>query len=271
MFPKPVMKNLVYCCVFRDAGYMDLLALLLKSMKLKGAFNPETTDFLLLTHTSMNDAIGEKILPLEFFFNLWYLDVHQLMDAARSRLFIFDYPYVDKYDKILYIDTDILINSDINKILDIPIERDIVYAVPEMTLASEYHGGWMYGNHPDIDLTKPAFSSGILFFKNCLKIKDMFAAANAHIHDDITVKGYNPPSCLDQPYIVFNAAIQNMYNTTTIDQFVRGGRNPEFVEENVVLYHFAGDIGVSCNKKQWMDAFIQKIIDFKPVDVSTHN
>ena len=264
------MKNLVYMTVFRNAGYIDLLALLLKSMKLKGCLNNETTDILLITHPSMNDAIGEKVVPLDFRLNLWYLDLHELIDAARSRLLIFDYPFIDKYDKILYLDTDILINSDINKILDIPIQKDILYVGPEMTLTSEYHGGWLYGsNYPNIDMSQPAFSSGILFFRNSQKVKDMFHATNALIHQELVVKGNQTPSCLDQPFLVFNAAIRNMYNTTTINHFICGGRCPEFVNEKFIIYHFAGDIGYPVSKKEWMDAFIQKIIDFKPSTVSS--
>jgi lipopolysaccharide biosynthesis glycosyltransferase len=218
----------------------------------------------------MNNAIGEKVLPLGCFLNLWYLDLHELIDAARSRLLIFDYPFIDKYDKILYLDTDILINSDINKILDIPIEKDILYVGPEMTLTSEYHGGWLYGsNYPNIDMSQPAFSSGILFFRNSQKVKDMFHATNALIHQDLVVKGNQTPSCLDQPYLVFNAAIRNMYNTTTINHFICGGRCPEFVNEKFIIYHFAGDIGYPVSKKEWMDAFIGKIIDFKPSTVSS--
>jgi len=256
--------------VFRNSGYIDLLALLLKTLKLRGCFNTETTDLLLITHPSMNDAIGEKIMPIGFYINFWYLDFEQLMDAARARLFIFDYPYIDKYDKILYLDTDILISSDINKILDIPIERDILYVGPEMTLSSEFHGGWLYGNnYPDVDMSKPAFSSGILFFRNSQKVKDMFYATNALIHEELVIKGNGPPSCLDQPFIVFNAAIRNMYNTTTIDQFIRGGRSHSCVDENAIIYHFAGDIGHSNNKKEWMDVFIEKIIDFKPSTLSS--
>jgi hypothetical protein len=264
------MKNLVYMTVFRNAGYIDLLALLLKTLKIKGCLNNETTDILLVTHPSMNDAIGEKVVPLDLRLHLWYIDLHELIDAARSRLLIFDYPQIHKYDKILYLDTDILINSDINRILDIPIQKDILYAGAEMTLDSPYHGGWLYGNgYPSVHMCQPAFSSGILFFRNSQKVKDMFYATNVLIHDEIVVKKKEPPSCLDQPYIVFNAAIRHMYNTTTITRFISAGRDHNVVNEDIVIYHFAGNIGHSNSKKEWMDGFIDKIIDFKPSSVSS--
>jgi len=262
------MRNLLYMAVFRDEGYVDLLALLMKSLRAKGSFNNETTDILILTHPSMANAIGEKVVPHGLALNFWYLDFVQLMDAARARLLIFDYPYIGSYDKMLYIDTDILINSNINKIFDLPIEKGILYVGSEMTLASYFHGGWMYGDHPEVDLNQPAFSSGIMFFRNCPEVKDMFYATVGHIHDDLLVKRNEPPTCLDQPYIVFNAAIRKMYDTRMINDFIRTGRSPEIVEDNVVLYHFAGDIGTSFTKKQWMEAFIEKIIDFKPGTVS---
>ena len=256
--------------VFRDAGYIDLLALLLKTLKIKGCLYDHTTDVLLITHQSMNNAIGEKVVPLGLRLHLWYIDLHELIDAARSRLLIFDYPHIDNYDKILYLDTDILINSDINKILDIPIQKDILYAGAEMTLDSPYHGGWFYGNdYPTVHMSQPAFSSGIMFFRNSQKVKDMFRATNALIHDEIVVQKKDPPSCLDQPYIVFNAAIRHMYNTSTITRFIGAGRDNNVVNDDTVIYHFAGNLGHSNSKKEWMDAFIDKIIDFKPSTVSS--
>jgi lipopolysaccharide biosynthesis glycosyltransferase len=187
------------------------------------------------------------------------LNIHDILSAACARLHIFNFPDIGKYDKLLYLDTDILINSNINKILDLPVDDDKLYVGIEMTLDSYYHGKQFYSDPPQVDLTQPAFSSSVLYFKNSLKMKELFEAINQHIYQDVVVNKNQPPGCLDQPYIVYNAAIRNMYNTTLIDQYIAGiGGLEEVAEDRLVIYHFKGSLGNSQNKKERMEIFISR-------------
>jgi hypothetical protein len=54
---------------------------------------------------------------------------------------------------------------------------------------------------------KTAFTSGILLFNNCEKIKDLFNKIN----EDIVKRPYDF-NYNDQPYIVYNAFKYNLYD-----------------------------------------------------------
>jgi len=253
------MKNLIYFCAFCNSGYGDLLFLLLNSLRSNGSFNPDTTELLLFTSSNLVNDIIQKISPLNFPLNILTLDIYDILSAACARLHIFKVVNLEKYDKLLYLDTDILINSNINKILDLAINDDKLYVGTEMTLDSEFHGKQFYSVPPQVDLTQPAFSSSVLYFKNSRKIKELFDAIHEHIYQDVVLNRNKPPGCLDQPYIVYNAAIRNMYNPTLIDQYIAGiGGLEEVADDRIVIYHFKGSLGNSQNKKQRMETFISR-------------
>lgn len=255
------MRNLVYFCAFCNSGYGDLIFLLLDSMISKGSFNPDTTDLLLITSPNLINDIVQKTsqLSVSLKINVVTLNISDIMNAACSRLLIFNVINLENYDKLLYLDTDILINSNINKILDLPIDDDKLYVAAEMTLDSYFHGKQFYSDPPQVDLTQDAFSSSVLYFKNSPKIKELFKQINKHIYEDTIVNNNKPPGCLDQPYIVYNAAICNMYDTTLINQYIAGiGGLEEVAEDRVVIYHFKGSLGDSQNKKQRMEIFISR-------------
>jgi len=263
-----VMKNLIYFSVFLDVGYGDLLAMLLKSMNARGHFNPETTDLLIMTHPSMQDAIVEKVIPYGFKIHFWFKDFRTLFEAAAARLYIFEYPLIDSYDKVLYLDTDILVTSNINRILDLPIESGKIYGPENLKLDSPYHGCQFYANPPEVDLSQPAYCTGILLFHNCSEIKDLFKCTREFIQYDLEVRKNPIPCCQEQPYLVYMSAIKKVYDARLLNDYVYQGR-PETFDENIVLYHFMGDLGSSYHKNHRMTEFLQKVMDFKPSMVST--
>lgn len=255
------MKNLVYFCILFQKPYADLLELLLMTMREYGCLNPETTDILLITEPGFKDDILKQVEGSGFSIKVWTLNMPcSILTAAASRMYIFDWPDVSQYDKFLYMDVDILVTSNINTLLDIPIERTKIYAVEDLILSSEYHGVQFHASPPTVDMSAPAFSSGIMMFHNSSEIKDLFLATNTFIHDYMYVKMNGIPACLDQPFLVYMAAIRNMmYDVTTISKFVCMGRSPERVIDGMVLYHFCGYLGYPAPKKVEMLKFIDKL------------
>jgi lipopolysaccharide biosynthesis glycosyltransferase len=63
----------------------------------------------------------------------YILDVKSLFDAGCTRLNIFKYENIEKYKKILYLDTDILLNSNVNVLFDIDLSPEKLYALQEVT------------------------------------------------------------------------------------------------------------------------------------------
>ena len=62
---------------------------------------------------------------------IWCINLKTIFEAGYSRLKIFDYPCINLYNKILYLDCDILVTNSINNILDFQLENKL-YALKEV-------------------------------------------------------------------------------------------------------------------------------------------
>jgi lipopolysaccharide biosynthesis glycosyltransferase len=106
--------NLIYMCVFHQESYINLLKLLVTSISVKGNINKNTTDILIITSPIFQPLIQKDLesinLPLHYFI----LNLNTLMESSCCKLKIFSYEQINKYQKILYLDTDVLVNSDVN-------------------------------------------------------------------------------------------------------------------------------------------------------------
>ena len=80
--------------------------------------------------------------------------------ACKARLDLFNLPSVKNYNKILYLDTDILVKDDINKVFNVCEEDILLHRVQTVTFHhlssyNEYHqtsntySGVTCGNVPD--------------------------------------------------------------------------------------------------------------------------
>lgn len=243
--------NLIYFCIFHKSSYIELLDLLLKSLKQKGNLD-KNTDLLVITHPNFVPEIKKLSSDLK----IYTLTLTTLFEACHSRLNIFSYPDISKYDKILYLDSDIIINNDINLILNNNIESNILYALEEGTIESYMFGGTFF-DFTKIDKNIKAFSSGILFFKNSPQIKDLFNTIQNHIAFD-----HYPPVFGDQPYFNYNAITLNMYNNTLLKQYAVNYDliNTEHnIRKDIVIYHFSGVPGLYVYKYPKMISFFNKI------------
>ena len=121
--------NLIYMCVFYQLEYIKLLNLLIRSISEKANINKETTHILIITSPLFQPLIKKCLdiydLPLHYYI----LNINTLMDSSCCKLKIFQYDDIDTYKKILYLDTDVLINSDINILFDHDISTDKLYAL----------------------------------------------------------------------------------------------------------------------------------------------
>jgi len=134
-------KNLAYFCIFCKKDYVELFKLLMVSVKLYSKTNG--IDFLVFTSKEFEEDIYKLSEYLDIPIKTATLDITSPIDATRVRLLIYDYKDIHQYEKILYIDTDILIQQDITTLFDIPIEEK-VYALGEKTIEGEWHGGWFF-------------------------------------------------------------------------------------------------------------------------------
>lgn len=248
--------NCIFCCVFNQEQYVDMFILLLESIFIYGNID-DNTNILVYTSTSFMDIIKKSILfndeKIKFEINDTYYDIDK---ACKARLDLFNLSSIKNYNKILYLDTDILIKDDINKIFDV-CNEDILYTFEQGDIDNpiNYWGEKLFGNEVNNYNDKTAFTSGILLFNNCEIIKDLFCKINEDIINRPCI-----PYFYDQPYIVYNAFKYNLYNNKILKPFII-----EFdysIHTDKVIHHFAGDPGNGTIKKEVMNKFLSELKDY---------
>ena len=247
--------NCIFITVFNQEKYVDMFFLLLESIFIYGNLD-NNTNILVYTSTPFMNKIKQSHLfneKITFEINDTYNDIDK---ACKSRLDVFTLSSINNYNKILYLDTDILVKDDINKVFDV-CKEDILYVLEEGEIDHDidYWGNSLFGDEIHNYKDKSAFTSGILLFNNCGKIKELFDK----IKEDII---HRPRSfvCYDQPYIVYNTFKYNLYNNKILKSLVVD--NCKDIHSNYVIYHFSGGPGIYEHKIVNMSIFLNSIKDF---------
>lgn len=248
--------NLIYSCVFFKFQYLRLLDLLIKSSITFNNFNNYT--YLIFTQPSFVQRIKQIFNKYQIKnFDIHLLNLSGIFDACSSRLHIFNYPKIHLYQKILYLDTDILITNNLDKILDLEL-NDKLYVLQE-NFHREFHCCLFNDNEIDNNVKNLTFTSGILFFKNSQIIKNLFEKILLEI-ENYKKKGKKPPKCYDQPFFVYYGIKNNLIeNKLLIGLCVNNPK--EFHQE--VITHFPECVGNYKHKLPMMNQyfnFLQKII-----------
>jgi hypothetical protein len=161
--------------------------------------------------------------------------------------------YIQQYDKILYIDIDIIIQNDISILFDIDIE-DKIYALPEGTIEHEYHGGWFF-DFKTIDKNTVGMNSGILYFKNTESSRIIFKDINEHTKK-MRDANEKMPVTVDQPFLNYHTIKNGKQDTTLMSQFALiyciDPPPPPSVPTTISLCHFVWPIGDANHKKTRM-------------------
>lgn len=244
--------NLIYMCVSYQENYINLLKLLINSINVKANLNSETTHILIMTTPKFHELILKELINFNLPIKYYLLELNTLMEASCYKLKIFEYENIDKYNKILYLDTDVLINSDINILFNKEISDKKIYALEEGNIGHDYWGGENFFDFNIYNKNTIAFSAGVFLFINSIYIKDLFKDTNKHI-----INKKHIPSCLDQPYLVYNSVIQDKYDNQFMKDYLEN--NPSEINDKIIIYHFPGGPGCYSSKIDKMTKFWEKI------------
>lgn len=252
-------KNLIYCCVFYNKDYVRLLEILLKSLKI---FSPQnfTFDFLVITQKNFEPMVQDLGRNLGIVLKTFCLDFSTIFQAACARLFIFDYPEISRYQKLLYLDTDILIKAPLNPIFELPID-DLLYGIESGTIESLNFGAQFF-NFGEVNKTLTGLNSGTLLFLNSSQMKLLFQRIREHVNS-FTQSGHKPPYCLDQPFINFHAIKDNLYNNQLLNPLVSLFEGNDEVNNYTTssICHFSYPIGNFGHKFERMCEFFKKTLN----------
>jgi hypothetical protein len=202
-------------------------------------------------------------------YNIYFHFINSNSDlySLSSRFLVFDYQRIHEYNKILYLDTDILITNNINTIFNLNLENKL-YALMEGTINDIFHGRKFF-NFNSISGGTTSFTSGILLFNNCHEIRNLFNITMNAIIDNINNNGIKPPA-YDQAFINYHAISNNLYNNTLLLSYCIN--NPEmFRYNNHIISHFPGGVGWYESKYDKMSNYILYIFDLYPLNKNGYN
>jgi lipopolysaccharide biosynthesis glycosyltransferase len=247
------MKNCIFITVFNNENYVNMLYLLLESIFIFGNIN-EHTDILIYT----SDQFMNLIKKSHLFNDRIRFEINNNSDnidkACKARLDLFHLKSAENYDKILYLDTDILVKGDVNNIFDLAVE-DILYTLQEGSIDDgfDYWGKTLFKDEINLYDDKSAFTSGIMLFKNCANIRNLFENIISHMIE-------SPGNFHDQPYIVYNAFKHRCFDNKILCSYAINNDNN--IHSDKIIHHFPGGPGVYSHKLTIMTKFLNELKEY---------
>ena len=239
------MKNLIYMCVFFNEKYIELTKLLVKSLKIFGKVD-NSIDILLITNAEFKDELSKFCKSLDISYKIHVLNKITIEESKLSRYEIFkikDDINLEEYCKILYLDIDIIVQSDIKEIFKYEL-LDKIYAKDQGDIGCDYYGGFLFeewrklNSNNYIDKKTRGLCSGVLLFNNCKKVEELFQKTLVHL-SEYKKSGKKFGTCIDQPFLNFNAIITNMYDIELLKDKITN--SPSINSKKEIICHFAGD------------------------------
>jgi lipopolysaccharide biosynthesis glycosyltransferase len=243
------MKNLIFITTFLKKEYGDMCLLLLESIKTY--YNNDSFELYIFVDKITNSIIKTYInnnTDIKFKVKLIECIINSVVAASAYRMFLFDYIDHTKFNKILYLDTDILINNSLDLVFAIDIDNK-VHAVKENGQIP-YH--CLYHTKEEFEKykTDDCFSAGILLFDSTLKkyienVREFFLNG--------INSGLQIGCCIDQPFFNLIAHRMNCINNTQLGKYTKCNATEITTQ---LITHFAGNVGDHESKLSKMNSFI---------------
>lgn len=170
-------KNLLYYSIGVKDEYAEMIKMSLKTIHLS---NTEKLDILIITDEEFYKKNLTDITNGNIFF--FFIEFPEVGDQKYfNRLKIFDYPRINEYENILYLDSDILVSVDLNYIFDKCEQDGKLYTVVEDPDHNSHKRiQFSLGNYSKEELDFfwnneiYTFNSGTLLFKSSILMKKHF-------------------------------------------------------------------------------------------------
>eukprot|EP00668_Euglena_longa_P015886 GGOE01020062.1.p1 GENE.GGOE01020062.1~~GGOE01020062.1.p1 ORF type:complete len:383 (-),score=68.42 GGOE01020062.1:48-1196(-) len=286
--PPSVWRPLVYLIVFCGGEYHDLATQLLTSLHSLGGYSG---DLLFITEPTQRPRL--EALPPVRFFQVHFLVLEPCIHgskqarllAATARMRVFEFADVAHFHPLLYLDSDVLVVRSIDPLLRLPQSGSTILAMPEHSVCSPYHAGYLF--HPlyqslalmhAVNVTEaqffdqhlpllssdgckePSLNSGVLLIPNSPRMKILCQAVVQHVQTWI-LAGLPLPKAMEQPFISFQMHRFRAFNGSRASQFLQLVylSDPQLSSKkllpNVSLVHFPMRSGAKLAK---MQAFMRR-------------
>ena len=244
-------KNLIYTGCFFNETYVRMLDLLFESIIKYGKINFKKTRILVMTDNTLESKVKKLYEKYKLRGDILILkNITNVFESCCARLHIFKYPVLHKYKKIIWLDCDILITNNLSNILKYEPQEKL-YVASEGNTFHQYWGRWLYDYNKEYNPEKTGFTTAVLLFNNCEKMKTFFHTINKSINELSNSDKWNharfplSTACWDQPFIVYHAIKNNMYEQKLQEIIIN---NPT-TYEGFTVAHFAAMKGLWLEKK----------------------
>lgn len=259
------MKNLIYMCVFFNKKYIELTKILLESLKIFGKVD-NSIDILIITNDEFKNDLSDFCKGLCISYKIHVLNKITIEESKLSRYEIFKIKDINDYSKILYLDIDVIVQSDIKEIFKYDL-LDKIYAKDQGNISGDMYGHLLFeewrkeNSNNYIDKKRTSFCSGVLLFNRCESVKELFERTLKHFYE-YKKADKKIGRCIDQPFLNFNAIITNMYDIELLRDKITN--SPDINSKKQIICHFAGDTCVFDVKyKRMMTVYNQRIKELK--------
>lgn len=256
--------NCIFICCFINENYIKMLLMLLESIYIYGNLNDDT-DILIYTSIDFSNKIKashlfNKKIKFEINDNIKFVEelyFENIRLACRSRYDFFKLESSSKYGKVLYLDLDILVKGDLNNVFDLA-KKNIIYVLEEGKIDSSsndksHWGKELFGDEVNNYEDKTAFTSGIILFNNCNKVKFLFEKSV----ETMITETRESIRLNDQPYLIYNAFKYQLYDNKILKNFAV---NRDYdVNSSKTIHHFPGGPGCYKNKINNIPEFLKEL------------
>jgi len=255
-------RYLIYFCVFTDAQYLELLTLSLITLRLFS--DMRDVDIWVLSAPSFARAIRRIGAACDVALRTVVAPWDTPFEAASARLRIFEEKRVLGYDKVMYMDADVLIKGDIRGLFEQDVQERRIYGIEEGTLGSDNFGGELFRHDgKPFDPAAPGLNSGILLFRPGDEVRVVFETALKMIREWHEA-GREPPPCLDQPFVSYCVTRSGCVGSPVLMR-TWAGIFDECIpahHEEVAMCHFSWPLGDCEHKLRRMRDYLDYMIKY---------
>lgn len=242
-----------------------LIESIIKNTKTTHAF-----DFLIICDKAMYKELLTRFERKVFAFPLKFFIVEvakDAMEASINKLRVFEYPFISKYEKVLFLDCDIIVNMDLCQILTRNLDPSYIYAFKEKNDFNEHLSGfWSLGNYStsDMEYFKKnwifPFNAGCFILMNSQSMKEHFSNILNWI------RTYRGVYFYEQSFmnVYFNTRNLVRYDVINDSNYVMFPKETKDYPNKII--HFCGFPGNGENKVKIMKKYWCKFIACKQSD-----
>ena len=242
---------LIFSCIFVNENYLNLVDKLLTTYS---KYNDnDKICYLIITSKNFESKIKQIFLKTGIKnHDIWILDIGKndsmtsnIYESTYSRYYIYKYPNIKYYEKILYLDCDILITNCLDKLFSFELE-DLFYFVHEPMHRYCHCALFNDNEYKNLD-SKCTFTTAIILFKNNTKMITYMSEIYKFIKD-FHNKYENPLPAYDQPIVNKICLDNKIYNNISLKNYClnmmpRDGIDKISLIPKYLLCHFATNVG----------------------------